>query len=235
MKAEIIELDEVDSTNLFCKRLAKSGKTGDVIVVAARQTGGRGTKGRAFSSERGGLYLSLMRRYDCFDLSDTFKIMINSCVAVCKTLEAAGLSPVVKWPNDVLVGGKKISGTLIENTMLSHTLLSVVGIGINVNNPLPEELENIATSVSLCTGGEFPLEKLRGALVENLYGRYTIEDYKGYINWLGERVWLVCGEKCFPAVALDIDKDGSLLCQTEDGRKKINSAEMSLRLLCNTI
>ena len=142
---KIIQLEEVDSTNEYCKRL--SGES-EVIVTAKRQSAGKGTKGRSFISDEGGLFVSVMRRYEKFDASQTFKIMVDSCVAVCRTLEFFGLNPVIRWANDVLVNGKKICGTLIENTFSGGDVSrSIIGVGININNALPEELKDIATSM----------------------------------------------------------------------------------------
>lgn len=236
MKAKIIELEEIDSTNLFCKRCNADEFDCDLIVTAERQLNGMGTKGRSFSSEEGGLYISLMRKLENFDFSKTFSIMINACVAVCETLEKIGLEPRIKWANDVLVGGKKICGTLIENRLLSGNVCnSVVGIGINVNNELPEELKDVATSVSEQKGKSYPVKKLRNILIKNLQNEYTVADYKRYVDWFGREVDLTCGDKVITAVALDVDNDGSLVCEIDGEVKKINSAEMSLRLKCSTI
>ena len=231
MKAKIIELNEIDSTNLFCKRYDADSLDCDLIVTAKRQISGRGTKGRSFVSDEGGLYLSVMRKIKGFDFANTFSIMIDSCVAVCKTLEQAGLNPVIKWANDVLVGGKKISGTLIENRLLSQGVcLSIVGIGINVNNALPEELREIATSVKEQTGKNYSVKRMRNALIKNLSGSYTVEDYKRYVNWFGREIELIYSGEVKRALAVDIDKDGSLICKIDGELKKINSAEMSARL-----
>lgn len=233
MKTRIIELEETDSTNEYCKRL---GVKEDVIVIAGRQVSGKGTKGRSFSSEEGGLYLSIMRNYKNFDYSQTYKIMINACVAVCKTLEHFGIKPTVKWANDVLVNGRKISGTLIENSLNSGSgLTSIVGIGINVNNALPEELSKIATTMQREKGKAFSLKTVRSELIKNLRNEYTVGDYKAYIDWFGQEVYLDRGGVKTPAVALDVDESGNLVCKVDGEIKKISSAEMSLRLKCNSI
>jgi len=236
MKAKIIELEEIDSTNLFCKRCNAEEFDSDLIVIAKRQLQGMGTKGRSFSSEEGGLYVSVMRKYENFDFANTFTIMINACVAVCETLKKIGLDPKIKWANDVLVGGKKICGTLIENRLTSDGVcISVVGIGINVNNTLPEELKDIATSVSAEKGKSFPVKRLRNILIKNLSKNYTVADYKAFVDWFGSEVDLTCGDDVISAVAVDVENDGSLLCKINGELKKINSAEMSLRLKCNSI
>lgn len=233
-KTKIIELEEIDSTNEFCKRFNFEE---DVIVTAERQVKGKGTNGREFVSERGGLYVSVMRRYPGFDFSDTFSIMINACVAVCRTVERFGLTPTIKWANDVLVNGRKICGTLIENRLgADNVCTSIVGIGINVNNVLPDELKETATTMSEQLGGkELSVKKVRGCLIKNLKKQYTVEDYKKYVDWFGQEVYLDSNGVRTEAVALDVDADGSLVCEIQGQIRKISSAEMSLRLICKSI
>lgn len=235
-KAKIFKLEEIDSTNLFCKRCNAEEFDCDVIVTANRQLNGMGTKGRSFSSEEGGLYVSLLRKYEEFDFANTFSIMINACVAVCETLKKIGLEPRIKWANDVLVGDKKICGTLIENRLSQNNVCtSVVGIGINVNNPLPDELKDIATSVGEIKGKKYSVKRVRNILLKKLRKNYTVADYKRFVDWFGQEVDLICGGEVVSATAVDVDNDGSLVCNMDGVLKKINSAEMSLRLKCNTI
>lgn len=225
---KIIELEEVDSTNNFCKRYKG---VEDITVTAARQSGGRGTKGRSFSSEKGGLYVSVMRFYKNFPAGNAFKIMLNACVAVCKTLENFGVFPVIRWANDVLVNGKKICGTLIENTFSgAYITRSIVGIGINVNNTIPAELEKIATTLSAELNREIKVFAVKEAILRNLEKDYSVIDYKKYINWLGKEVTLKLGEESITAIALDIAEDGRLIVDINGEIKKISSAEVSLRL-----
>lgn len=226
---KIIELEEVDSTNDYIKR---SDFQEEVIVTAARQTGGRGTKGRSFISDEGGLYLSALRLHKNFDSSKTFSIMIDSCVAVCRTLEKFGFEPKVKWPNDVLVGGRKICGTLIENRLSSgHMCRSIVGIGLNVNNSFTGELQGIATSMRLQGGRAFDLSKVRGVLIENLSRTFTVEDYKRYIDWFGREIVLVKGEERLTAIAVDVDPSGRLVVRAGGNILHVSSGEVSLRLV----
>lgn len=224
----IIKLDEVDSTNEYCKRHCGGG---DMIVTALRQTAGKGTMGRSFSSEYGGLYISVIKHYSDFLAVDAFKIMVNACVAVCKTVESFGLNPIIRWANDVLVNDKKICGTLIENTFSgSYISRSIVGMGINVNNTLPEELRPIATSMSSQLGSQLDLFSVRDTLVKNLNKNYTVSDYKKYINWFGNEVLLKTAKGELTVTAVDIAPDGGLLCVAAGSVKKISSAEVSLRL-----
>lgn len=229
MKTTIIELDEIDSTNEYCK---KYGGEGNLIVVAKKQTAGKGTKGRSFISDEGGLYVSTLKSIKDFDFSHTFSIMIDSCVAVCRTIGKFGLTPVVKWANDVLVNGRKICGTLIENRLISGGVCrSVVGIGLNVNNTLPEELENIATSMKEQLKKPVNLAAVQKELVSNLKKSYTVDDYKKYINWFGKEVVLDRDGNKSVATALDVDPDGRLVCSIDGAIERVSSAEISLRFI----
>lgn len=225
---KIIELEEVDSTNDFCKRYKG---TEDITVIAARQSGGRGTKGRSFSSEEGGLYVSVMKNYKNFYAGNAFKIMLSTCAAVCETLESFGVNPVIRWANDVFVNGKKICGTLIENTFTgAYISRSIVGTGINVNNKIPAVLKEIATSLSAELKKEVNISAVKKSLLENLEKDYSVNDYKKYINWLNSEVTLKTNEKSITATALDIAEDGRLIVKINGEIKKISSAEVSLRL-----
>ncbi len=223
----VIELEETDSTNEYLKRLNPSE---DTAVFAKRQTAGRGTKGRSFSSREGGLFVSVCRLYEGLPASNAFEIMVNCCVAVCKTLEYFGVKPVIRWANDVLVNGKKICGTLIENTFSGGNITrSIVGMGINVNNVIPDELKDIAVSLSVL-GKNIEVEQVKEVLMTNLTGNYAVSDYKKYVDWLGKKVTLKCGGESFTAIALDIGDDGRLIAEREGEVIKISSAEVSLRL-----
>ncbi len=224
----IIELAECDSTNEYLKRL--DGEE-DTIVTALRQTAGKGTKGRSFSSADGGLYLSVMRFYESFPAANAFEIMINSCVAVCKTVEGFGIKPVIRWANDVLVNGRKICGTLIENTFAGANIRrSIVGMGINVNNELPPELRQIAVSMCKILAKRLSLQTVKKALIANLQKSFTINDYKKYIDWFGKEVVLRTDKESYTATALDVTADGRLVVSRDGKIIEISSAEVSLRL-----
>lgn len=225
---KIIKLKSADSTNEYCKR-EDTGE--DLIVIAERQTGGKGTKGRSFASEKGGIYLTVMRHYNNFPAKNAFKIMVDACVAVCRTVEELGITPTVRWANDVLVNGRKICGTLIENSFSGENITrSVVGMGINVNNALPAELREIATSVKEQTGKRQSLAKAERIFIKNLQKSYTLQEYKSYIDFFGKTVLLkeASGER--QVVALDIDEGGNLIVSDGGVTRKISAAEVSLRL-----
>ena len=225
---KIIELEETDSTNEYIKR---ANFYSDTAVVARRQTAGRGTKGRSFVSDEGGLYISIVRFYDSLSACDAFKIMVNHCVAVCRTLEHFDLKPVIRWANDVLIDGKKICGTLIENTFRGDKIArSVVGIGINVNNKIPDGLNDVATSITQHVSTKISVCDVKTELLDNLGKDYSVADYKGYINWFGSRVKILSGGMGRRVTALDVSDDGRLIVKEENGDiSKISAAEVSLK------
>lgn len=224
----IIELEEVDSTNEYCKR---EDRGEDLIVTAKRQIFGKGTKGRSFTSDDGGLYISVMKHYSDFPSFQTFKIMVNSCVAVCKTLEVFSAKPIIRWANDVLVGGLKISGTLIENSFSGDKIVrSIVGIGVNVNNCLPTELDGIATSLCKFTGKTVDFEYFKSVFISNLKKEFTIEEYKNYMPWLGGEAVLKIADECICVRTIDISDDGRLIVDLNGRTEIISAAEVSLRL-----
>ncbi len=224
---KIINLKSIDSTNDYCKR--NLGE--DLIVIAEEQSNGRGTKGRSFVSNSGGLYISVMKNYGEFPASDSFKIMINSCVAVCKTLESFGVSPKIRWANDVLADGKKICGILIENTLSdAYISRSIVGIGLNINNTLPENLKDIATTLFEQTEKSISVEAVRKILIENLQKEYSIDDYRAYISWLNSPVTLKFLDGEVVAKAISVENDGRLKVEIGGEIKIISSAEVSLKL-----
>lgn len=113
-RIKIKKFSRIVSTQEYADKMKKYGE--NLIVTAGKQSGGKGTKGRSFSSEKGGVYLSSLLYYPNFPAEKSFLIMAGTCAAVCRTLEEGGLQAKIKWPNDVFVNGKKICGILTENT-----------------------------------------------------------------------------------------------------------------------
>lgn len=225
---KIIELEEVGSTNEYCKEF-DNGE--DLCVFAKRQTAGKGTKGRSFISDVGGLYVSVMRHYKNFPAENAFKIMVNGCVAVCKALEKFGLKPVIRWANDVLVGGRKICGTLIENTFSNgHITRSIVGIGINVNNEIAPEIGDIAVSMKKALGKSLNFDKVKRLFIKSVQKNYSVDEYKSYINWFGQTVTLKTADGEREVKAVNVAENGRLIVDWCGNMLEISAAEVSLRL-----
>ncbi len=227
---KILNFDSLPSTNDYAKNY--KGEE-DILVTALRQTAGRGSKNRTFDSGMGGVYLTKLTHYADFPASEVFKIMLSSSVAVCRTLEDFSILPAVKWPNDVYVNGKKICGILIENTFSGDWLASsVVGIGVNVNNVLPPELCQIATTMSEVKG-YIPVKDVRDRLIFHLSEEFGMEDYKKYIFFLGQEVYLVEGERKKIVTALEIDPLGRLVVRDGEEIRTVTAGEVSFRFLGN--
>lgn len=232
IKIKVKKYGTISSTQEYVERMRPQGK--DCIVTADRQIGGRGTKGRSFSSKKGGVYLSILRFYENLSAKDAFLIVAATCTAVCKTIEDGGLKPKIKWPNDVFIGNKKICGILTENTFSGDKVLcSISGIGINVNNVLPDELDGIATSVLLETDKKHSVKKWRKSLIKNLGFDLKSEDkemvfaeYKKRLGFIGETMSIVTESGCFFARILDVDDKGRLHVLVGGEGKIYSSAEV---------
>lgn len=220
-----ILLDSVDSTNLYARQFSE-----DVTVIAREQTAGRGTKGRSFSSPRGGLYLTQVRHDLDFSAEEIFRIMVNSSVAVAKTAEAFSLKPTIKWPNDVHLNGRKVCGILIENTISGKKITaSRVGIGVNINNALPDDLKEIAISFREAGGKEYHLEEVERVLLKNLEQKFDLATYKQYLVFLGKTVRIL-GETEHVGIARDVDPLGRLILEEDGVLTPYAWGEVSLRL-----
>ena len=224
-----IRLERVSSTNEFAKERRSAGE--NLIVTAARQTGGRGTKGRSFSSGVGGVYLSKLTFHEDFPAKDAFLLMAGAAAAVCKTLEFYRVKPVIKWVNDIYVNDKKICGILIENVFSgSNIASSVVGIGLNINSQLPEELKGIATTLQKETGKSVPVEEVTERLIEELSRVPNMEDYLSRIGYMGKKATVVLGDERIPATLLSVDNEGGLWVEINGKRRRFHAAEVSLKL-----
>ncbi len=214
--------DTLPSTNNYCET-REFGE--DTAIIAREQTGGKGTKGRSFSSPRGGVYLSLVRYYPC-KAENSFSLMIASCMAVVKTLELYGVSAGVKWPNDVFLNGKKICGILIKNSFEGENVKkSITGIGVNVNNDIPKDLADIAINLKSVVG-EVDIDEFYKRLIENLYADYSVDEYRSRNIVLGKEITVIKNGESRKAVAEDIAADGSLVLK---GGERLFYGEVTIR------
>lgn len=222
--------DVLPSTSAYIKE--KRGEKKNYIVTAERQTQGMGTKGRSFSSMPGGVYLSMLTFYENFPAKEAFKIMANCAVSVCETLSFYGLKPKIKWPNDVYVQDKKISGILIENVFSGGNISSsVVGVGLNVYNPLSSELSAIAVNMAQALNRELSpsfLQEVRERLIKTLVEEKEdiIGIYRSYLGYMGEEVALIFNDECVHATLLSVDDEGRLLVKTAEGERLFSAAEV---------
>lgn len=244
--------DSIDSTNNKAKDLARSGAVHGTVVVAGHQTAGRGRLGRSFSSDAGmGVYLTVILRPACKP-EDLMHLTCAAGVAVCRAVKkAAGVLPQIKWINDLILDRKKLGGILTELSVDPATGLidyAIVGIGINCTQKQADfapPLDTIATSLKIATGEAVSPVLLTAALIEELsildrqlftQKSNLMEEYKRNCLTLGQEVVLIRADTAKNAKALDINEDGSLLVQYDDGTTQwIQSGEASIRGLAGYI
>lgn len=184
---KIIELEVTESTNDEVKKYWDLGE--DIAVFARRQTGGRGTKGRSFASPEGGIYISFIKHYRGLKAEKAYEVTEDISLSVALTLRAFGVKAEIKWPNDVYVGKKKICGMLTQNEIKNgYVEKTLCGVGINVNNDLPIELDGIATSLKKELGREVDLKSVLFTLVFNLEKFQNVELYPSFSCVAGKRV-----------------------------------------------
>ena len=238
----IIYLDSVDSTNTYAKTLAQSGAPHGTCVLAGTQTGGRGRMGRQFSSPAGmGVYLSVILRPNC-KAEDLMHLTCCTGVAMCNAVEqAAGIRPQIKWINDLVVNQQKLGGILTELSVNSTGFVdfAIVGIGINCTQKLPdfpEELQTIATSLSIVTGAQIPPVQLASKMLLALsqmditQKASILERYKADCLTLGQQVVILRNDEKRYGKAVDLDADGGLIVEYPDGhRDTVSSGEVSIR------
>jgi len=242
MQSRILRLKSVDSTNTYLKRLAAEGAAEGTAVIAEQQSAGRGRMGRSFVSPEGeGAYMSWLIRPSC-EPSEAASITAHAAAAVCMALErTAGVSPELKWINDLYLGGKKICGILCESSVGADAIeFIVIGIGLNVNTPsFPEELSDKAGSLFTQTGRRFARAELEQAIIKELERMYALwsedkraylEEYRSRCAMLGKSITVKAAEGEYSALALGIDEDFGLRIKRGDELLTLRSGEVSVRL-----
>ena len=225
---KVIILDSVTSTSDYLLRFVGGGE--NVAVFAKKQTGGRGTKGRSFVSDEGGVYVSVLKYYPNLTADRAYSIVSETAVAVVKTLSAFGVKAQIKWPNDIFVDGKKICGILTENRLENgRVLYSIIGIGINVNNNLAKEIADIATSAYRVLGKRLDIESVYATLIYNLeHPDMTKGLYEKYSCVIGKNILVIYPDGSErSAIAQGILPDGRL--KLADG-EILSSAEIKINL-----
>lgn len=245
---DIKVLDETVSTSTLLKELAENGASEGTVVIAEKQTGGRGRLGRSFFSPEGsGIYMSLLVRPK-ITLSDCAQITALAAVSVCDAIkDVTGVTTGIKWVNDVYKDGKKLSGILTEASLSNDNCTPrfiSVGIGINVyQSDMPNEIADIATSLFTEKPKEIRNE-LIAKILDDFYAYYSseiavnankktfIEKYKKLSVVTGRKIRVIRGSESFEAEAVCINNDCSLSVRAANGEMiSLSSGEISVRPL----
>jgi len=232
-------LAETSSTNDVAREQGRKGVKAGFVVAASRQTKGRGRLGRQWESPpKGGLYVSILLRPD-LAMTEAGRLTILSSVAAADAVETvAGFRPRIKWPNDLLVEGRKLAGLLIETEPEGLRMrFAVVGIGINVGQEEEDfspEVRGLATSMGLVTGEKFRRADVLVALLKAFERRLAapFEDVRQ--AWeessltLGQRVTLTTSRGIKKGQAVGLDESGALLLRGESGEvETVTAGDMS--------
>jgi BirA family biotin operon repressor/biotin-[acetyl-CoA-carboxylase] ligase len=220
--------DSIDSTNRRARELAADGRE-QAVVVADEQTGGRGRLGRAWASPSGGVWLSLLVRPDVPAAHAPVYTLV-AAVATTRAVREAGVEATIKWPNDVLVGERKLAGILTEMEGEADRVgWLVVGIGLNANvDPAEVPAEN-ATSLR-AESGDVDRRRLTQRLVEAFYDLHGDHDavltaWREYADTLGRRVRVDVGDRTVAGEAVDIEFPGTLHVDTDDGVETVAAGD----------
>lgn len=240
---QVIFRETTDSTqNLAISIASKPGSHG-AVVIAEQQKGGRGRQKRKWLSPKGGIWLSVVLK-PAIPTARITLLPFVAALAVCESIKATGLDAKLKWPNDVMVSGKKVAGILLDiSAEADHVNYAVVGIGINVNvdsKEISARLDGVkVTSISDELGQSTSRLDLTRSLLENMERYYLemeqrgagtiLQQWRKNSDMLGRKVAVTYNGKTTQGVAADINDDGSLLLRTDSGDINIISGDINVR------
>jgi len=227
---KIYAFDELASTNLTAKELALHGSEEGTIVIAQTQRQGRGRFDRTWQSPKGGVYLSIILRPRT-PIEKTSLLPFVAALAVTKAVLSYGIPARIKWPNDVLVHGKKIAGILLESETSGITVpYVVVGIGINLNTPLSKldvDIRKRSTSLRKEHGASIKYYEFLDTLFQHFDRCYQlfsagnfeqiIDEWKQHSDTLGKTIRVQTTKDMVQGTAIAIDQSGFLLIKTKEG------------------
>jgi BirA family biotin operon repressor/biotin-[acetyl-CoA-carboxylase] ligase len=223
-------LSEVASTNTLAMEMAADGTPEGTVVIAETQTGGKGRLGRKWISPKGNLYLSAVLRPN-IPMHKAPLITLTGAVAVASAIRTTcGLAAGIKWPNDILISGKKVSGLLTEMSAEQDSIRHIVlGIGVDVNmkmGELPPEVRSLTTTLAAEAGVQINrLVLLQQVLrdLERWYQKFlsndadVLEEWKRLNVTVGNRITVSGAGEALGGLAQGVDRDGRLIVRLDDG------------------
>ena len=241
---EVLYFDTIDSTNTKAQELAEKGYPSGTLVVADKQESGKGRRGRSWVSPSGtGIFMTLMIKPD-INPNNASMLTLVAALAVAKAITSVtGEEAVIKWPNDIVVNGKKVCGILTEmNAQFDYINHIVVGIGINVHNEsFPEEISHMASSLMIEAGGKrFHRAQIIAETMsyfEQYYDTFLqtqdlsalVREYDELLVNMNKAVRVLDPKEPFDGKAMGITPKGELIVDTWESRKLVSSGEVSVR------
>lgn len=241
---EVLYFDTIDSTNTKAQELAEKGYPSGTLVVADKQESGKGRRGRSWVSPSGtGIFMTLMIKPD-INPNNASMLTLVAALAVAKAITSVtGEEALIKWPNDIVVNGKKVCGILTEmNAQFDYINHIVVGIGINVHNEsFPEEISQMASSLMIEAGGKrFHRAQIIAETMsyfEQYYDTFLktqdlsalAREYDELLVNRNKSVRVLDPKEPFDGKAMGITPKGELIVDTWESRKLVSSGEVSVR------
>lgn len=237
--------ETVDSTNNVAKVLANNGCENGLLVVAEEQGAGKGRLSRGWISPYAkGIWFSVVLKPP-FLPQEASKCTLLAAVAVVKAVnKLQGVNAVIKWPNDILLNGRKLVGILTEmNAEFGHINYVVIGTGVNTNGQpedYPAEVRDLAVSVTDAAQEKFTRVELLADILKNMEDLYetaiaegfapVLDEWRKYSCTLGQEVKVIAPDTTYFGTALDIDEDGLLIVKKDDGTvDKVVAGDVSIR------
>lgn len=241
---KLICLEETDSTNNEIKKMAEKGAKHGTTVIAEIQTAGRGRRGRSWSSPKeSGIWMSFLLRPKIAPQNASMLTLVAALAVRDAIFQTTQLKTLIKWPNDIVAGGRKICGILTEMCAETDKIhYVVVGIGINANmEAFPEDIKDVATSLFLECKRKIQRESLVAAFgeaFEKYYEKFLqtedlsllMEEYNQYLANCNNKVKIIDTSKEYTGISGGINAQGELLVTNEEGELQVvRSGEVSVR------
>ncbi len=236
----IVRFEQVASTNDLAREYALRGQPEGLVVTAEEQVAGRGRQGRRWLAPPGtSLQMSILLRPP-LAASQVWRLTPLAALALTSVLrDELGLAPALKWPNDVLLNGKKCAGILVETSIENSGLaFAIIGLGLNVNFSMRAypELVDYATTVADELGRTVDREALEHALLERLdvyYARLRAGqdlslEWRQQLVTLGQSVRVANGPEVLEGIAEGVDADGALILRSGDTRVRLYAGDVSI-------
>jgi BirA family biotin operon repressor/biotin-[acetyl-CoA-carboxylase] ligase len=237
---EILYFDEIDSTNTFAKQLAENGKPEGTLVIAEFQTNGRGRMDRKWVSAKGkNLMVTIILR-PSFSYEYISVLPMLFALSMCETLRSYNIHATTKWPNDILLNGKKICGMLLESSFAGNNVNFILaGIGLNIHQEyFPDELKDTASSLFLETQQQFDRWKFLTSFLlqsEEHYVNFShitagkiIEQWKSFSSMFGKEILLAQNGNTLLGKAIDISSRGELIVEIDSQLTYFSSADVTI-------
>ena len=235
---EIHRFTTIDSTNTWAMDQARAGAPEGLVAVAEEQTAGRGRLGRKWIAPPGAsLLMSVLLRPTSLEADRLHLATAAVAMAAADALALiADVRPELKWPNDLLVGNRKLAGVLteVDGPAVDGTLAVVVGIGINCTWPdeLPDEIADIAVAANHVAGRPVHTNDVLDCLLENLGERLdagwdaVAREYKSRVATIGREVRVELAEESFTGTAAEVEDDGALVVISDDGPRRVLAGDV---------